>query len=146
MISAGCAAGIKHVTAACVTGGDPEKLIRIPDLTGLEKTQVIAPRYSRNVYDHAVRNVGVEIVTVETPEEFQHALNPRTAMIYVNAGGASAPGRPLSLENIAGMAAPHGVPILVDAAAEDLTVPNVHLEQGASVVAYSGGKALCGPQ
>ena len=34
MIPAGCAAGLKHVTAACVTGGNPEKLIRIPDLTG----------------------------------------------------------------------------------------------------------------
>jgi len=34
----------------------------------------------------------------------------------------------------------------VDAAAEDLTIPNVHLKQGATIVAYSGGKALCGPQ
>src|SRR6266487_2838927 len=33
MVSAGCAAGLKHVTAACVTGGNPERLIRIPDLT-----------------------------------------------------------------------------------------------------------------
>ena len=53
MVSSGCAAGLKHVTAACVTGGNPEKLIRIPDLTGMDKTQVIAPRYSRNAYDHA---------------------------------------------------------------------------------------------
>lgn len=37
MVSAGCAAGLKHVTAACVTGGNPEKLIRIPDLSGLDK-------------------------------------------------------------------------------------------------------------
>jgi len=35
---------------------------------------------------------------------------------------------------------------LVDAAAEDLTIPPIHLEQGATVVAYSGGKAICGPQ
>src|SRR5580765_6271235 len=34
MVSAGCAAGLKHVTAACVAGGNPEKLVRIPDLTG----------------------------------------------------------------------------------------------------------------
>ena len=56
MVSSGCAAGMKHVTAACITGGDPEKLIRIPDLSGLEKTQVIVPAYSRNAYDHALRN------------------------------------------------------------------------------------------
>ena len=30
LIASGCAAAIKHVTIACVTGGNPEKLIRIP--------------------------------------------------------------------------------------------------------------------
>src|SRR6187397_3557046 len=59
MVSAGCAAGMKHVTVACVTGGNPEKLVRIPDLTGLDKTEVVVPRSSRSVYDHAVRNIGV---------------------------------------------------------------------------------------
>jgi L-seryl-tRNA(Ser) seleniumtransferase len=38
------------------------------------------------------------------------------------------------------------VPVLVDAAAEILTVPNVHLQAGAALVAYSGGKCLRGPQ
>jgi D-glucosaminate-6-phosphate ammonia-lyase len=38
------------------------------------------------------------------------------------------------------------IPFLVDAAAEDLTIPNVHLQAGATIVAYSGGKAICGPQ
>jgi L-seryl-tRNA(Ser) seleniumtransferase len=38
------------------------------------------------------------------------------------------------------------VPILVDAAAEILTVPNIHLQNGATLVAYSGGKCLRGPQ
>jgi L-seryl-tRNA(Ser) seleniumtransferase len=146
MISAGCAAGMKHVTIACVTGGNPEKLIRVPDLTGLDKTQVIVPRNSRNAYDHAVRNVGVEIVMVETPEELAQAINPRTAMIYLTTGGGSAAGQPLSLETIAEVAGPQDIPILADAAAEDLTLPPVHLERGATVVAYSGGKALCGPQ
>ena len=146
LISSGCAAGMKHVTIACVTGGNPEKLIRIPDLTGLDKTQVIVPRYSRTAYDHALRNVGVEIVMVETPEELQQAINPRTAMIYIVTGGGSASGQPLSLEVIAEIAKPRGIPILADAAAENLTIPCLHLEQGATVVTYSGGKALCGPQ
>src|SRR5688500_11372368 len=96
MVSSGCAAGLKHVAAACVTGGNPEKLIRIPDLTGLEKTEVIIPTYSRNVYDHAIRNIGVKIVEVETPEELAAAINPRTAMIYIVAGRESQKGEPLS--------------------------------------------------
>lgn len=146
MVSAGCAAGMKHVTAACVTGGNPEKLIRIPDLTGFEKTEVIIPKTSRNVYDHAIRNIGATIIEVNSPEELANAFNERTAMIYIMAYEESQPGQPLSLENIAKMAKPHKVPILVDAAAEVLTIPNIHLQQGADVVVYSGGKAICGPQ
>jgi hypothetical protein len=66
-------------------------------------------------------------------------------MIYIFAGPASESG-PLSLEAIAAIARPAKVPILVDAAAEILTIPNVHLQRGADVVAYSGGKAIRGPQ
>jgi D-glucosaminate-6-phosphate ammonia-lyase len=145
MVSAGCAAGLKHVTAGCVAGGNPEKLIRIPDLTGFDKTEVIIPRSSRSVYDHAIRNIGVKVVMVETAEELINAINPRTAMIYLSAGGATQQG-PLALENVVKIAKPKGVPILVDAAAEILTIPNVHLQKGADVVAYSGGKAIRGPQ
>ncbi len=146
MVSAGCAAGLKHVTAACVTGGNPEKLIRIPDLTGLEKTEVISPRYSRNVYDHAIRNVGVTMITVDSVDELRSAINEKTAMIYVNSDEDSATGQPMSLEVITRIAREKNIPVLVDAAAEDLTIPCVHLERGATVVAYSGGKAICGPQ
>lgn len=145
MVSAGCAAGLKHVTAACVAGGNPEKLLRIPDLSGLDKTEVVIPRSSRSVYDHAIRNIGVKVVMVETAEELAAALNPRTAMIYLSAGGPSTSG-PLSLENVAGIAKGRNIPILVDATAEILTIPNVHLQKGATVVAYSGGKAIRGPQ
>jgi L-seryl-tRNA(Ser) seleniumtransferase len=44
------------------------------------------------------------------------------------------------------MARPHGVPVIVDAAAEGLTIPNIHLGRGATAVAYSGGKCIRGPQ
>ena len=146
IVTAGCAAAMKHATAACVAGGNPEKLLRIPDLTGLDKTEVIMPRYSRNVYDHAVRNIGVKIISVNTPEEMMEAINPKTAMIYINSGRGSATGQPLSLEAIVEMAKPKNIPVLIDAAAENLTIPNMHLQRGATMVAYSGGKAICGPQ
>jgi seryl-tRNA(Sec) selenium transferase len=145
MVSAGCAAGLKHVTAACVAGGNPEKLLRIPDLRGMEKTEVVVPRSSRSAYDHDIRNIGVKMINVDTAEELEKALSKRTAMIYLQAGGATLSG-PMSLENVARMAKPLNIPILVDAAAEVLTIPNVHLAKGATVVAYSGGKAICGPQ
>ena len=146
MVSAGCAAGMKHVTAACVTGGNPEKLIRIPDLAGFDKTEVVIPKSSRNVYDHAIRNIGVTIIEVNTLEELENALSTRTAMIYMMAYDESQPNQVFSLENVAKIAKPHKIPILVDAAAEVLTIPNIHLQRGADVVVYSGGKAICGPQ
>ena len=147
MVSAGCAAGLKHITAACVTGGNPEKLIRIPDLTGFDKSEVIIPGFSRNAYDHAIRNIGVKIIAVNTPEELKNAINPKTAMIYIRSTDtATFTGEPFSLEVIASIAKPKNIPILVDAAAENLTLPPVHLKRGATIVAYSGGKAICGPQ
>jgi D-glucosaminate-6-phosphate ammonia-lyase len=146
MVSAGCAAGLKHITAACVTGGDPEKLIRIPDLSGFEKTEVVIPNRSRNAYDHAIRNIGVKIIDVATEKELEDALSSRTAMIYMLADEPGDAEKPLSLESIVQLAKPRNIPVLVDCAAEVLTIPNIHLKRGATLVAYSGGKAICGPQ
>jgi len=143
MVSSGCAAGIKLVAAACVTGGSPERLIRIPDLTGFEKTEVIVPRRHRTTYDHGIRCIGVTWVHVDTLEEMEKALSSRTAMIFLMAESLS--DGPFSLEQISKIAKPLNIPILVDAADEDLTVPNIHLQRGATIVGYSGGKALCGP-
>lgn len=146
VVSSGCAGGIKITTMAAVTGGNPEKLVRIPDLSGIEKDEVIIPRRSRNVYDHAVRNVGVKIITVNTQEELEAAMNERTAMIYCMPTKPGDRG-PLSVYAISKAAKAKNVPVLVDAAAEALTLnPNVHLADGATVVAYSGGKAIRGPQ
>src|SRR5690606_11453208 len=62
MVSSGCAAAMTHATAACVAGGNPDLHVRIPDLAGFAKDEVIIPTHSRNVYDAAIRAVGVRIV------------------------------------------------------------------------------------
>lgn len=146
MVSSGCAAGMKHVAVACITDGDPEKLVRVPDLTGFTKTEVIAPRYSRNQYDHAIRNAGVKLITVDTMDELKKAISSRTAMIYLFSAPQEYDKGPMSIDNVAAVAKENNIPILVDAAAEVLTIPNIHLNRGATIVAYSGGKAIRGPQ
>jgi uncharacterized pyridoxal phosphate-dependent enzyme len=143
IVTAGCAAALTNCTAGSLAGANPERMERLPDLTGL-KSEVIIPAYSRNVYDHAVRMTGVEIVEVSQASELDEAFNERTAMVYILAG----PGDdgPLGTEAISNVARRHNVPVLVDAAAEVLTIPNLHLKRGATGVAYSGGKCLRGPQ
>lgn len=144
IVTNGCAAALTHATAACIAGADPEKLQRVPNLDGL-KNEVIAPRHSRNVYDHAIRMLGVNIVEVSDLDQLNKAFNPRTAMVMILAAPA-ADREPLSTQTVSRIAAEHGVPVIVDAAAEILTIPNKHLQAGATMVAYSGGKCLRGPQ
>ncbi|MGI9017891.1 MAG: aminotransferase class V-fold PLP-dependent enzyme, partial [Euzebya sp.] len=145
MVSSGCAAAMTHATAACVAGGNPDLHVRMPDLRGFAKDEVLIPSHSRNVYDAAIRAVGVRIVEADTPEKLERAIGPRTAMIYFFANQRNETG-PMSLEAIARIAKPHDVPIMVDAAAEVLTMPNIHLQRGATLVGYSGGKIIRGPQ
>jgi L-seryl-tRNA(Ser) seleniumtransferase len=145
LVTCGCAAGLTVATAACVAGGNPDLHVRIPNLAGFARDEVIIPTHSRNVYDASVRTVGVRVQQVSTMAELESAIGPRTAMIYVLAG-PRADQSPLSVKAMAPLAQAKGVPILVDAAAEILTVPNVHLRDGATLVAYSGGKCLRGPQ
>src|SRR5438034_340693 len=145
MVSSGCAAALTHATAACVAGGNPDLHVRMPNLTGFPKDEVIIPKHSRNVYDAAVRAVGVHVVEVGTREELEAAVGPGDRMCYILAGPEADKG-PLSTRAVAQLANQKHVPVLVDAAAERLTVPNVHLQRGATLVGYSGGKVLRGPQ
>jgi L-seryl-tRNA(Ser) seleniumtransferase len=143
MVTNGCCAALAHFTAACIAGSNPERMQQLPDLTGL-KSEAIIPSYSRNQYDHAIRMLGVKVVEVKDPAELESAFSERTALVYILAG----PGDegPLGTAAIAAVAKKHNVPVIVDAAAEVLTIPNVHLQRGATAVAYSGGKCMRGPQ
>ena len=143
IVTGGTAAALTHATAGCIVGTDPEKIQRLPNLAGL-KDEVIIPRESRNAYDHAVRTLGVKIVEVNSPAEVQAAIGPHTAMIEIlgnHFGGAK-----LDLKDVAPIARKAGIPILVDAAADYLIVPNPYIALGADLVAYSGGKIIRGPQ
>jgi D-glucosaminate-6-phosphate ammonia-lyase len=144
IISSGCCAAVTNCTAAAIAGGNPERMQRLPDLNGL-KNEVLIPAYSRNVYDHAVRMLGTKVVVLHDPAQLERSFTDRTAMVYILAGPQD--DGPLGTRAIAQVARTKGVPVVVDAAAEVLTIkPNVHLERGATAVAYSGGKCIRGPQ
>ena len=144
IVTAGAAAALVHATAGCIAGADPEKMQRLPNLSGL-KDEVIMPRESRVVYDHAVRTLGVKIIEVNSPAELRAAISSHTAMIEVLGNHFGAPHH-LDLKDVAPIARQAGIPVLVDAAADYLIVPNPYLALGADLVAYSGGKIIRGPQ
>ena len=118
IVSAGCAAGMAHATAACVAGGNPDLHVRIPNLSRLSQGRGHHPHASRNVYDAAIRAVGVKIIEVDSLGGPEAAIGPKTAHDLHLSGGSDETG-PMSTEAIAAIAKPHNVPVLVDAAAED---------------------------
>ena len=139
----GCEAAIALATVACIAGTNPEKSQALPYIKG--RDQVIIPKHSRNPYDFGIRMTGVELIEVDSAEELRAKLSNRTAMIYILSSPAAEKG-PLSIPNICAIAKEKDVPVFVDAAAEEPNVPNIHIQHGATLVGYSGGKCMRGPQ
>ena len=77
IVTSGAAAALTHATAACVAGADPEKMLRLPNTAGM-RNRVVMLKGQRFTYDHAIRAAGVEIINVESREEFLDALSARS--------------------------------------------------------------------
>jgi D-glucosaminate-6-phosphate ammonia-lyase len=155
-VASGAAACLTLATAACVTGLEPGRMARLPDTTGL-KNEVIVVRSQRNFYDHAVRAVGVRLVEVGLPDryagagvrdaeawEVADAITDKTAAVFYVADSAAQP----PLREVMMVAHAAGIPVIVDAAAQLPPQGNLRrfIEEGADLVAFSGGKAINGPQ
>src|SRR5262245_53287958 len=145
MVTSGAAAALTLGTAAVLTGTDRKKIVDLPDLSAM-KSEVIVQKAHRFGYEHAVRNCGVRLVEVETAEELERAVNPKTAMmLFYNNNNKE--GR-IQDEEFVKLGKKHGVPTLNDAAADVPPVDNLwkYTGMGFDLVAFSGGKGLRGPQ
>lgn len=145
MVPSGAAAGLTLGTAAVLTGEDPDKIQRIPDLTGM-KSEVIVQKSHRFPYDHMVRNCGVRLVEVETRDELERAINAKTAMLlFLNK--AAKTGK-VGMEEFLAIGKKHNIPTMNDAAADVPPVENLlqPIRLGFDMVVVSGGKAIRGPQ
>ncbi|HEX5080024.1 MAG TPA: aminotransferase class V-fold PLP-dependent enzyme [Geminicoccaceae bacterium] len=158
LVTSGAAAGLLLGTAACITGLDPGAMARLP-LTGKAgaRGEIVMVRSQRNQYDHALRTTGLEIVEVGLPDryagagcrdaepwEIADAIGEATRLVHWVADPQSRP----PLEAVVEVAHGKGVPVVVDAAAQLPPKANLrsYLAAGADLVAFSGGKALGGPQ
>lgn len=150
-VSSGAAAGLLLATAACITGTDRELMHRFPDLNGL-KDEVIVHHTHRNGYDYAVRQTGAKLVEIgddagTTREHLEQAITSKTAAFFWFQGAMVTP-RDLPLPEVIEVAHAHGIPVIVDAAAQLPPVSNLwdFTHMGADLAIFSGGKDLCGPQ
>jgi D-glucosaminate-6-phosphate ammonia-lyase len=156
IVTGGAAAAMTLATAACLTRLDVARMERLPDTEGIPN-EVIMFRAHRTGYDHAIRAAGARIVEVGFNDrtvgsgvrglegwEIEAAIGPNTAAI----GYAANPTRQPSLAIVAAVARKHNLPVIVDAAAQLPPKANLKrfITEGASLVAFSGGKALHGPQ
>lgn len=157
LVTAGAAAALTLGTAALLTGYDLRRMELLPHADGSFPDEIVMAREQRNGYDHAVRAAGARLVEVGFHEivanagvrraevwEYEAAFGPRTAaVLYVYAPDS----RP-DLKTLVAKAHARGLPVLVDAAGE--LPPRANLKKivasGADLVAFSGGKAIRGPQ
>lgn len=145
MVTSGAASALTLGTAAVLTGTDRQKIVELPGLAGM-KSEVIIQKAHRFGYEHAIRNCGVTLVEVETPEDLDRAVNGKTAMMlfYNNNNTAGQ----IQDEGFVRLGKKHGIPTLNDAAADVPPVENLwkYTGMGFDLVAFSGGKGLRGPQ
>jgi D-glucosaminate-6-phosphate ammonia-lyase len=152
-VSTGAAAGIVLATLAAMNRGDLETIARAIETGESPRDEVIVQRAHRIPYDPAIRLAGSRIVDIGNrlqtfPWELEGAITPRTAMVFFAAGIHLAPGA-LPLEEVVAIAHEHGIPIVVDAAAQLPPTENLWRftrELGADLAIFSGGKDFHGPQ
>ena len=145
MVTSGAASALTLGTAAVLTGTDRQKIVDLPNLTTM-KSDVIVQKSHRFGYEHAVRNCGVRLVEVETPDDLERAVSDKTAMmLFYNNNNKE--GR-IQDEEFVRLGKKHRIPTLNDAAADVPPVDNLwkYTSMGFDLVAFSGGKGIRGPQ
>ena len=156
LITSGAASALTLGTAAILTGYNLKRMETLPHCQDFPNQFVIA-RQQRNGYDHAIRASGAHLVEVGFNElaanagvrqtetwEYGATFNTNTAGVVYVYSSKSTP----DLRQVVDIAHEHHLPVLVDAAAE--LPPKSNLKSiaatGADLVAFSGGKAIRGPQ
>jgi L-seryl-tRNA(Ser) seleniumtransferase len=145
IVTCGAAAGMQSGLSGILTGDNRKFIEQLPDLTGM-KSEVIIQKSHRNPFDHQLRATGVKLIVVETREDVKKALNPQTAMMHFS-NFANAAGQ-IKVDEWVKLAHEYQIPAFIDAAAD--TPPVSHLwdyaNMGYDLIAFSGGKAIRGPQ
>ena len=150
-ITCGASAGIAISTAACMAGKDKGRILQLPDTHGM-KNEVLMLKSHRNLYDQAVLTAGAKIVDVGLTsfcciESVRNTITENTCMFFYATEASTMRGS-IPLRDIIALMNEYNIPVVVDAAAELPPRNNItqFLDMGASLVVFSGGKEIRGPQ
>ena len=145
LVTSGAAAAMQSGLAGILTGDNEQFIQQLPDLTGM-KSEVIIQKSHRNGFDHQLRSTGVKLIEIETREDLHKAVNPKTAMMHFS-NFANSTGQ-IKVDEWVKLSKEYKIPCFNDAAAD--TPPVSHLwdyaNMGYDLIAFSGGKAIRGPQ
>ncbi|MFN8488608.1 MAG: hypothetical protein U0350_13490 [Caldilineaceae bacterium] len=146
------AAGLTLGIAACMTGTDPAKIAQLPDATGMKDEVIIQMGHCVDYgapVTQGIRLAGAKVKIVgtlnSTPRHlFAASITPQTvAAMYVISHHTVQYGY-IPLPQFVETAHAHGVPVIVDAAAEENQLPAI-LATGANLVVCSGHKHFRAP-
>ncbi len=146
-ITSGAAGAIMSGVSGVLTGVDRKRISQLPDLMGM-KSEVIFQRDHYESYDYnpQIRASGTKIILVETPDDVHRAINEKTALFYF-ANYANPLGR-IKVDEWVKLGKQYNIPCFNDCAADTPPISNLTSfnKMGYDLVAFSGGKALRGPQ
>lgn len=147
----GAAAGIAIATAACVAGADPAAIEALPDSLG-RPNEVVLPKGHSVHFGAPVtqmirlgggRPVEAGHANLVTADHVEGAISDRTAALFYCKSHHAVQKGMVALEELIAIGRRRGVPVVVDAAAEEDL--RRYIGMGADLVIYSGGKAIGGP-
>ena len=156
IVTTGAAAALTLAAAAAMTRWNIARMAALPHAEGFPN-EILLPRTHHTGYAHALRASGARLVDLGHNDrgtgagvrgieawEIEAAITPRTAAFAF----AAIPANAADLETVAAVCKGKDIPIIVDAAAQLPPKSNLKrfLELGADLVAFSGGKAIGGPQ
>ncbi len=145
-------AAVTIAVAAAMAGEDPEAVAALPDATGMPHKVVIPAGHCVN-YGHpittSIRLAGAKPIPVGTAracsvDEIDQAVaQPDTAALML-VSSRLVQGRDVDMGRAVAAAHRHGVPVILDGAAQDRRIDAL-LATGADVVLVSGHKYLASP-
>lgn len=156
LVTTGAAAALTLAAAAAIARWDIAKMAALPHAGGFPH-DILIPRTHRTGYAHALAASGARLVDIGHNDrgtgagvrgleawEIEAAISPSVVAMAFSVNPTSIVDLPIAIATCRA----NGIPLVVDAAAQLPPKENLRrfIDMGADLVAFSGGKALGGPQ